>query len=113
MTRTAPWTPDRSLVSQDGTTDVTRTVHFGEPSEWEKECFTRVLRAHIAMDTAVFPVGWSCVQRVPARKRILLPTLHHPAPPTAEAPLTASLGNPCGKVGWSTCTEQGTAWGIS
>ncbi|CAK9187567.1 unnamed protein product [Ilex paraguariensis] len=29
----------------DGTTDVTRTVHFGEPSARQKECFTRVLQA--------------------------------------------------------------------
>ncbi|GMP60540.1 hypothetical protein CsSME_00023360 [Camellia sinensis var. sinensis] len=28
----------------DGTTDVTRTVHFGEPSARQKECFTRVLQ---------------------------------------------------------------------
>ena len=28
----------------DGTTDITRTVHFGEPKAWEKECFTRVLQ---------------------------------------------------------------------
>ena len=28
----------------DGTTDITRTVHFGEPTAREKECFTRVLQ---------------------------------------------------------------------
>ncbi|RAL52500.1 hypothetical protein DM860_007357 [Cuscuta australis] len=39
----------------DGTTDITRTVHFGEPSSREKECFTRVLQGHIALDQAVFP----------------------------------------------------------
>ncbi|XP_058226132.1 aminopeptidase P2 [Rhododendron vialii] len=39
----------------DGTTDVTRTVHFGEPSTRQKECFTRVLQGHIALDQAVFP----------------------------------------------------------
>ncbi|KDP23512.1 hypothetical protein JCGZ_23345 [Jatropha curcas] len=39
----------------DGTTDITRTVHFGEPSAYEKECFTRVLQGHIALDQAVFP----------------------------------------------------------
>ncbi|GAB2287331.1 Aminopeptidase P2 [Dionaea muscipula] len=39
----------------DGTTDITRTVHFGEPTAWEKECFTRVLQGHIALDQAVFP----------------------------------------------------------
>ncbi|KAJ9131448.1 hypothetical protein P3X46_035105 [Hevea brasiliensis] len=39
----------------DGTTDITRTVHFGEPTAYEKECFTRVLQGHIALDQAVFP----------------------------------------------------------
>ncbi|XP_078181466.1 metallopeptidase M24 family protein [Carex rostrata] len=39
----------------DGTTDITRTVHFGEPSKWQQECFTRVLQGHIAIDEAVFP----------------------------------------------------------
>ncbi|KAJ6828090.1 putative Xaa-Pro aminopeptidase P [Iris pallida] len=39
----------------DGTTDITRTVHFGEPSSRQKECFTRVLQGHIALDQAVFP----------------------------------------------------------
>ncbi|KAJ2774648.1 hypothetical protein IWQ56_000489 [Coemansia nantahalensis] len=43
----------------DGTTDVTRTYHFGEPSDWERECFTRVLKGHIALDCAVFPDGTS------------------------------------------------------
>ncbi|PRQ42195.1 putative hydrolase [Rosa chinensis] len=39
----------------DGTTDITRTVHFGEPSPRQKDCFTRVLQGHIALDQAVFP----------------------------------------------------------
>lgn len=39
----------------DGTTDITRTVHFGEASPRQKECFTRVLQGHIALDQAVFP----------------------------------------------------------
>ncbi len=43
----------------DGTTDITRTVHFGEPGAWERECFTRVLQGHIGVATAVFPKGTS------------------------------------------------------
>ncbi|KAI0044325.1 Creatinase/aminopeptidase [Auriscalpium vulgare] len=43
----------------DGTTDVTRTWHFGEPTEEEKRAFTRVLQGHIAIDTAIFPNGTS------------------------------------------------------
>lgn len=40
-----------------GTTDVTRTVHFGTPTAHQKECYTRVLQGHIALDQMVFPVG--------------------------------------------------------
>ncbi|KAJ3526017.1 hypothetical protein NMY22_g10335 [Coprinellus aureogranulatus] len=41
----------------DGTTDVTRTWHFGTPTPEEKRSFTRVLQGHIAIDTAIFPTG--------------------------------------------------------
>ncbi|XP_047281669.1 xaa-Pro aminopeptidase 1 isoform X3 [Homo sapiens] len=41
----------------DGTTDVTRTMHFGTPTAYEKECFTYVLKGHIAVSAAVFPTG--------------------------------------------------------
>uniref|UniRef100_A0A3P8R831 Xaa-Pro aminopeptidase 1 n=2 Tax=Astatotilapia calliptera TaxID=8154 RepID=A0A3P8R831_ASTCA len=41
----------------DGTTDVTRTMHFGTPSAFEKECFTYVLKGHIAVSAAIFPNG--------------------------------------------------------
>jgi len=42
---------------RDGTTDVTRTIHLGEPSRREVECYTRVLKGHIAIDSCVFPEG--------------------------------------------------------
>lgn len=39
-----------------GTTDVTRTWHFGEnPTDEFKEAYTRVLKGHIALDTMIFP----------------------------------------------------------
>ncbi|MBP7135290.1 MAG: aminopeptidase P family protein [Sphingomonadaceae bacterium] len=43
----------------DGTTDVTRTVWVGpgEPTAEMKDRFTRVLKGHIALARAVFPVG--------------------------------------------------------
>ncbi|KAG0580931.1 hypothetical protein M758_4G214000 [Ceratodon purpureus] len=41
----------------DGTTDVTRTMHFGKPTSHEKSCATLVLKGHIALDMAVFPAG--------------------------------------------------------
>ena len=43
----------------DGTTDVTRTVAVGEPSQEMRENFTRVLKGHIAIATACFPAGTS------------------------------------------------------
>ncbi|CAG0915481.1 unnamed protein product [Notodromas monacha] len=39
----------------DGTTDITRTVHFGNPTPFEKEAFTRVLKGHIGLASIVFP----------------------------------------------------------
>ncbi|KAL8200469.1 hypothetical protein R6Q57_011808 [Mikania cordata] len=41
----------------DGTTDITRTVHFGKPSEHEKRCYTAVLKGHFALGNARFPNG--------------------------------------------------------
>merc|ERR1712223_1015983 len=40
---------------KDGTTDVTRTLHFGTPKTFERECFTRVLKGQIRIAQAVFP----------------------------------------------------------
>ncbi|KAJ8129445.1 hypothetical protein O1611_g4190 [Lasiodiplodia mahajangana] len=41
----------------DGTTDTTRTLHFGTPTEREIEAYTLVLKGNIALDTIVFPKG--------------------------------------------------------
>lgn len=41
----------------DGTTDITRTVPIGEPTDEMRDRFTRVLKGHIAVDTAIFPKG--------------------------------------------------------
>ena len=43
----------------DGTTDVTRTIAIGAPSEEMRERFTLVLKGHIALATARFPEGTS------------------------------------------------------
>jgi Xaa-Pro aminopeptidase len=42
---------------RDGTTDITRTVAVGTPTAEMKDRFTRVLKGHIALATARFPVG--------------------------------------------------------
>jgi Xaa-Pro aminopeptidase len=41
----------------DGTTDITRTVAIGEPTDEMRDRFTRVLQGHIAVATALFPKG--------------------------------------------------------
>jgi Xaa-Pro aminopeptidase len=41
----------------DGTTDITRTVVIGAPTDEQCDRFTRVLKGHIAVATAIFPVG--------------------------------------------------------
>ena len=41
----------------DGTTDVTRVLPIGEPTAEMRDRFTRVLKGHIALATAVFPSG--------------------------------------------------------
>ncbi|KAI1322817.1 aminopeptidase-like protein [Xylariaceae sp. FL0255] len=41
----------------DGTTDTTRTLHFGTPTAKEIEANTLVLKGHIGLDLAVFPKG--------------------------------------------------------
>ncbi|MDE0520639.1 MAG: aminopeptidase P family protein [Boseongicola sp.] len=41
----------------DGTTDVTRTIAVGEPSDVHSDCYTRVLQGLIAISLARFPSG--------------------------------------------------------
>jgi len=46
---------DSGAQYTDGTTDVTRTVHFTSPTEKEIRAFTRVLQGHINLDMTIFP----------------------------------------------------------
>ncbi|NXR11888.1 XPP2 aminopeptidase, partial [Semnornis frantzii] len=39
----------------DGTTDITRTVHWGVPTPLQKEAYTRVLMGNIDLSRLVFP----------------------------------------------------------
>ncbi|KAK2848922.1 hypothetical protein Q5P01_008756 [Channa striata] len=41
----------------DGTTDITRTVHWGSPTSMQKEAFTRVLMGNIEISRTIFPTG--------------------------------------------------------
>lgn len=77
----------------DGTTDVTRTVAIGTPSDEQRDRFTRVLKGHIALATAVSPKG-----------------------PAADS-LTCWRANICGRWGWIMTTAPATAlaaiWGCT
>ena len=48
---------DSGAQYADGTTDVTRTVAIGAPSREMVDRFTRVLKGHIAVASAIFPKG--------------------------------------------------------
>lgn len=43
----------------DGTTDTTRTVHFGCPSDYEKEMYTRVLLGNLSLERVRFLKRWN------------------------------------------------------
>ena len=53
---------DSGAQYEDGTTDVTRTIAIGEPTDEMRDRFTRVLRGHIAIARAVFPDGTTGAQ---------------------------------------------------
>lgn len=55
VSKTEIYLNDSGAQYLDGTTDVTRTLHFGTPTEYERYCFTHVLKAHIALATTKFP----------------------------------------------------------
>ncbi len=55
----------------DGTTDVTRTIAIGKPSAEMCERYTLVLKGHIAIATARFPVGTRGIELDPFARRAL------------------------------------------
>lgn len=62
---------DSGAQYEDGTTDITRTIAVGEVPQEHKRHFTLVLKGHIAIATARFPVGTSGAQ-IDALARIAL-----------------------------------------
>jgi Xaa-Pro aminopeptidase len=53
---------DSGAQYEDGTTDVTRTIAVGAPTDEMRDRFTRVLRGHIAIARATFPDGTTGAQ---------------------------------------------------
>ena len=62
---------DSGAQYEDGTTDITRTIVVGEPTEQMRDRFTRVLKGHIAIATAVFPENTSGAQLDPLARTAL------------------------------------------
>ena len=62
---------DSGAQYEDGTTDITRTVAIGAPNDEMRDRFTRVLKGHIAIATAVFPEGTSGAQLDPLARTAL------------------------------------------
>ena len=56
---------DSGAQYEDGTTDITRTVAVGAPTEEMCDRFTRVLKGHIGIATALFPENTSGAQLDP------------------------------------------------
>jgi Xaa-Pro aminopeptidase len=56
---------------QDGTTDITRTIAVGKPTEDMQRHFTAVLKGHIAVATARFPKGTRGIDLDPFARRAL------------------------------------------
>lgn len=55
----------------NGTTDITRTVAIGTPTPEQKDRFTRVLKGHIAIASALFPIGTTGSQLDPLARHAL------------------------------------------
>jgi len=62
---------DSGAQYEDGTTDVTRTVAVGTPTDEMRTRFTLVLKGHIAIATAKFPEGTTGAQLDPYARRAL------------------------------------------
>ena len=62
---------DSGAQYEDGTTDITRTVAIGAPNDEMRDRFTRVLKGHIAIATAVFPENTSGAQLDPLARTAL------------------------------------------
>ena len=50
---------DTGAQYKEGTTDITRTVHYGTPSKKEKEMYTRVLLGNLSLERLKFRRGYS------------------------------------------------------
>jgi Xaa-Pro aminopeptidase len=62
---------DSGAQYEDGTTDVTRTIAVGQPTEEMRQRFTLVLKGHIAIAQSIFPDASTGAQLDPFARRAL------------------------------------------
>lgn len=85
----------------DGTTDITRTIHLGEPNAEQKEAFTRVLKGFISLARAVFP------PHAPVSASVLYTTDSINNENTSSFPFsTLWLDGRCGMLDWTMGMER-------
>jgi len=48
---------DAGANYKDGTTDFTRTIHYGLPTDLEREIYTRLVKGILAIEATCFPEG--------------------------------------------------------
>lgn len=65
ITRNEMYLIDSGGQYLDGTTDITRTIHLGEPTTEQKDAFTRVLKGFISLARAIFPPHAPVSENVP------------------------------------------------
>ena len=53
---------DTGAQYKNGTTDITRTVHYGKPTKKEKEMYTRVLLGNLSLERLMFKKGKNIYQ---------------------------------------------------
>lgn len=59
INKTSLYLVDSGAQFKDGTTDVTRTMHYGEPTAFHIEAYTRVLKGQLDFASFIFPYGGS------------------------------------------------------
>ena len=60
------------------TTDFTRTIHYGLPTDLEREIYTRLLKGMLAIESTSFPEGTTGTVFVDKSSRRLPNRLHNP-----------------------------------
>lgn len=112
ITRNEIYLVDSGGQYSDGTTDITRTIHLGEPKREEIEAFTRVLKGSILLSTAIFPpkapVSYAQTCLHPSRQSLAWIIVHY-VYICSFLSLTQWPVAICGTLAWIMAMEPGMA----